>query len=108
MITLGLEESLRVKPSKGTRIACLSGVIWVTREGDPRDFILAHGEAVEVDSGVTMVTALEPTVISIAKRDRISWSRRIVNALQALGASTSARQTGADLTNALDVLRRHG
>jgi len=83
MITLGLQESLRVKPTKGTRIACLSGVIWVTREGDPRDFILAHGDAVEVGSGVTMVTALEPTVLSIVKRDRVSWARPVLRALHA-------------------------
>jgi len=84
MITLGSQESLRVKPAAGTRIACLSGVIWVTREGDLRDFILARGDAVEVGSGVTMVTALESTVLSIVKRDRLAWTRRVLRALHAV------------------------
>ena len=81
MIALGIEESVRIKPSHGTRIACLSGVVWFTREGDPRDFFLTHGDCVELEPGVTMLTALEPTVLSIAERDEPSWPRRIMAAL---------------------------
>jgi Protein of unknown function (DUF2917) len=82
MITLGPQQSLRVEPSNGNLIACHSGVIWVTREGDPRDFILSPGDSVEVGSGVTMVMALEPTVLSIAKRGGVSWPRRMLQALR--------------------------
>jgi DUF2917 family protein len=81
MIALGIEESVRIKPSHGTRISCLSGVIWLTREGDPRDYFLTHGDCIELEPGVTMLTALEPTVLSISEHDGLSWPRRLVAAL---------------------------
>lgn len=39
---LGRIKSFRF--SKGARIACLVGRIWVTAEGDPRDYVLEPGE----------------------------------------------------------------
>ena len=81
MIALGIEESMRIKPWHGTRIACLSGVVWFTREGDPRDLFLTHGDCVELEPGVTMLTALEPAVLSISERGAPSWPRRIMAAL---------------------------
>jgi hypothetical protein len=77
MIALGMQESVRIKPAQGTRIACLSGVIWFTREGDPRDFFLMHGDSIELGQEVTMFTALEPAILRICKRDVPSWPRRL-------------------------------
>lgn len=66
MIALEREASLRVEPGSRVEIACLSGVVWVTCEGDTRDFFLAHGESlVPPTRGVTMVTALEPATVRV-------------------------------------------
>jgi len=66
MITLEREASLRVEPGSRVEIACLSGVVWVTHEGDTRDFFLAHGESlVPPMRGVTMVTALESATVRL-------------------------------------------
>lgn len=39
----------------GTLITCLSGCVWVTRYGDPRDVILHAGSCFEVDGPGTVV-----------------------------------------------------
>jgi DUF2917 family protein len=66
MIALEREASLRVEPGSRIEIACLSGVVWVTHEGDTRDLFLAHGESlVPPMRGVTMVTALEPATVRL-------------------------------------------
>jgi hypothetical protein len=83
MIALGMQESVRIKPAQGTRIACLSGVIWFTREGDPRDFFLMHGDCIEPGPEVIMFTALEPAILRVSKRRRPSWSRRLAAAVHA-------------------------
>ena len=66
MIALEREASLRVEPGSRVEIACLSGVVWVTHEGDTRDLFLAHGESlVPPIHGVTMVTAIEPATVRV-------------------------------------------
>ncbi len=36
------QKSLIIRP--GSEIRCLEGILWVTQEGDPRDYILEPGE----------------------------------------------------------------
>ncbi len=67
MVKLRHEESMRVKRSGKTRITCIAGVAWVTNQGDLRDFILRRGECLDVGSGLTVITALEPTVVKVEK-----------------------------------------
>lgn len=74
MITLQANDSFRVK-RRDMRIACLSGVIWVTREGDLCDFILRSGDSLESGNGLTVATALERAVINVARRSPwwVTW-----------------------------------
>ena len=66
MIALEREASLRVEPGSRVEIACLSGVVWITHEGDTRDLFLAHGESLMPPMrGVTMVTALEAATVRL-------------------------------------------
>jgi len=91
MIALEREASLRVEPGTRIEIACLSGVLWVTQEGDWRDLFLGPGESFNLLArGVTLVTALEPASVrlldsgaerrvarrwwAILKRGLASWS----------------------------------
>ncbi len=82
MITLQANDSFRVK-RRDTRIACLSGVVWVTREGDPCDFILAPGDSLESGNGLTVATALERAVIKVARRSP-HWFTRLRASMQRL------------------------
>ncbi len=84
MFTLETEKSMRVEPAGAARIACHSGIAWVTCEGDPRDHILTPGQRVEVGSGTTMVTAFEPTVVSVTRLGEQFWRLKLWRALQGL------------------------
>jgi hypothetical protein len=79
MIALQREASLRVEPGSRVEIACLSGVVWVTHEGDTRDLFLAHGESlVPPVRGMTIVTALEPATVRVVDcAEQRSWWTRV-------------------------------
>jgi len=96
VITLDSQQSLRIERSGGARVACASGVVWLTREDDPRDFILAHGEMIELVRGLTMVTALEPSVVSVEKTAGGSWWREIGKTLRTGLQRLLPRATGVD------------
>jgi hypothetical protein len=53
----------------GARVHCLSGAVWVTREGDPVDHVLEAGEAfVSEGVGRLAIMALRPSCIRVEKR----------------------------------------
>ncbi len=53
----------------GARVECLSGRVWVTREGDPVDHVLEAGEAfVSRGVGRLAMMALRPSCIRVEKR----------------------------------------
>lgn len=69
MIALERETSLRVEPGTSVEITCLSGVVWVTQEGDSRDLFLARGEWLDLlPRGVALVTALEASTVRVLDR----------------------------------------
>jgi hypothetical protein len=99
MIALEREASLRVEPGARVEICCLSGALWVTQEGDPRDLFLARGESLALSPrGLTLVTALEPTTLRVAERSMAAapaavwWGRaaRIAALLKPRGAVVRA------------------
>ncbi len=79
MIALEREGSLRVEPGTRVEITCLTGVLWVTQEGDARDLFLGPGESFKLlPRGVTLVAALEPATVrllDIGAEPRIARSR---------------------------------
>ena len=49
----------RVARAGGRRVECLSGSIWITEDGDPRDNVLAPGEAYVLERrGDALLSAL--------------------------------------------------
>ena len=51
--------SLGLQRHAGDRIECVSGVVWVTQDGDLRDIVLNAGESFRLDrSGRALVSAL--------------------------------------------------
>jgi hypothetical protein len=99
MIALERETSLRVEPGTCVEIACLSGILWVTQQGDLRDLFLGPGELLELSPrGRTLVTALEPSLVRIvdagtappARRAWWAWVERGSALLARLRARTTA------------------
>jgi hypothetical protein len=42
------------------RLRVLDGTVWLTRSGDPHDYILASGEELEMERGALVIEALTP------------------------------------------------
>ena len=83
MIALKAQETLRIKPRRTTRIECMSGVLWITREGDLRDFVVAPGESIEIDRGLTIALALEPATVRVVRQQPLrSWLRAVFRPLR--------------------------
>jgi len=106
MIGLEREASVRVEPGTRIEIACLSGVLWVTQEGDYRDLFLAPGESLELlPRGATLVTALESSTLRAVDRGvrRGLWRRWWGNAKRA--TSTVVIRPGAALLDYQHAIR---
>src|SRR5689334_5994533 len=69
MIALDANRSLRVEHAAVLEIECLSGVLWITREGDLHDRFIGPGESFNpTGRGVTLATALERSLIRVVER----------------------------------------
>jgi len=61
-------QILNVRGGVGHVIACHSGSIWVTQEGELRDIVLGAGESFAFErKGPVLVQALEQSAISFAR-----------------------------------------
>ena len=86
MVTLKLDQSLRIRRSGTTRITCVAGRAWVTNQGDLRDFVLERGESVDATRGLTIIMALEPTVIDIEETRATLRLKRLLRMRKAIAA----------------------
>jgi len=60
---------LRLASAPGERVECLSGVLWVTQDGDPRDVVLEAGDAFDFDRpGGSVVSALADSRLLLLAR----------------------------------------
>jgi hypothetical protein len=60
---------VRIKDGRGLMVRVVSGEVWITEEGDPRDRFVTAGRHVRiVSSGVTLVSALSRSSISLSSR----------------------------------------
>lgn len=58
-----------VPDASSRAVTCDEGVLWLTVDGDPRDFVLEPGRTFETqDHGRVLIYALAPSRISIADR----------------------------------------
>ncbi|MBW8906231.1 MAG: DUF2917 domain-containing protein [Betaproteobacteria bacterium] len=57
---------LRIEDEPGTSIRVWSGALWVTQEGDARDYYLTAGQSLTVERrGTTIATAMHSARISV-------------------------------------------
>jgi hypothetical protein len=69
MIALDAECSLRFEHAAVLEIQCLSGVLWITCEGDLCDRFIGPGESFNPSGrGLTLATALERSLVRVVER----------------------------------------
>ena len=50
----------RVRRPLGRRVECVTGALWVTQDGDPRDIVLSPGDSFVFDQrGDALISALD-------------------------------------------------
>ena len=63
-LLLGKHESIRLHDAAGTRVRTLRGELWITQDGDPKDYFLPTGEELIVAvPGLVLIQALEPAEV---------------------------------------------
>ena len=81
-VTLPPTSVIAVQDGAGTRIRCLSGVLWVTQEGELKDSIVRAGDMLTLHKpGRTVISALE-----LASLTLMGPEPREAHALQRTGA----------------------
>ena len=69
---------VRIEDGRGMLVRVMSGDVWITEEGDPRDRFVTAGRYVRiVSSGVTLVSAISRSSISLSSPYEQGFARRI-------------------------------
>jgi hypothetical protein len=77
-LVLARDGMVAVRDARGTRITCLTGALWITQDNYANDFIIGPGESHTVDyAGLTLVSALEPSTLSLRPAPA-PWGQRIL------------------------------
>lgn len=57
-------------PSEVTRIICVRGLLWITQEGDPTDYVLHRGQSfVPQTAGLVLVEGMHASLIRLVSRE---------------------------------------
>jgi len=57
---LGHRETIGLRDATGTLVQCLRGVLWITQNGDRKDYFLGAGETLKLDrAGLALIHAAE-------------------------------------------------
>lgn len=66
LLALEIGQVVTLDDAAGHRISTRSGTVWVTEEGNRKDFIVGPGEVLVLKSdGRTVLQALQPAWVSI-------------------------------------------
>lgn len=80
-IVLAREGMIALRDARGVRISCVKGVLWITQDNTMKDFIVGAGQTHTIDySGLTLVTALEPTTLSVGE-PKPGFAARVLNSV---------------------------
>jgi len=75
---IGRGASLRVEDGAGILVYVWEGELWVTQEGDPRDYFVAPGRWFRIDSGgTTLMYATRRTHAALTAPAPERYARRI-------------------------------
>lgn len=77
-LVLGTREMSKLNAARGATVHVRSGCVWLTQHNDPKDHILNPGDAMALNGrGVTIVTALEPTLLDLYRQDPVAVREQI-------------------------------
>ena len=66
VLSLEAGQLFTLDDARGTRIQSREGTLWITEEGEPRDFVVGPGEAFFVTRpGRTLVQAVAPARVAL-------------------------------------------
>lgn len=68
-------EALRLSGAEGRRISAVSGALWITRDGDPRDIVVENGADLLLDRADGVVVQALGGPALVAFEDGINLSR---------------------------------
>lgn len=84
VIRLERSRPLRLQRANGRRLSVVSGTVWITQQGDPRDPVLEAGETFRFDDdGLALVTPLGGAAQVVLETEPASPSRRALKKLRA-------------------------
>jgi len=67
---LAAHDTIRVAHPVGWTVRCLTGLLWLTHDGDPKDLILKSGEQYRADRrSMLLVQALEESRVELMSAD---------------------------------------
>lgn len=97
-IGVGEGECLRLESPKDLQLRARRGTVWITVDGDPRDFVLEPGQSLMIERDApALVSALHGTAVIEALRlpqatTHRSWRRAM---MAAAWAAARGRATGS-------------
>ena len=60
-------RGLTLSDAAGREVTCLTGTVWLTMEGDPRDVVLEAGASFVIDrDGLTILAAQAPSEVTVS------------------------------------------
>ncbi len=69
-------ELLRMSGNIGAEIVCHAGMLWITQEGDPRDYVLAAGDCFLIGSrGLVLIESLPADRRAVSLQGKRGWAR---------------------------------
>ena len=67
---LAAHATIRIADPPGYNVTCLTGLLWLTHDGDPKDLILQPGEQYQADRRSTLlVHALQDSGLALMSAD---------------------------------------
>jgi len=98
VLRLGQHHNLTLRGADGSCIHVHWGRVWVTRNGDLKDYIVGSGESLAIDrTGTTLVTAMTESGLSVMERCKPATGESDA-AVPAIGIAVTARD---DIASAL-------
>ena len=79
VIQLAENRPLAFRGGRGVHLECTEGMVWLTVEGQPGDFLLAKGERLRIDNnGLALVEGLPSGAIRLVSEApwAIRWANR--------------------------------
>ena len=66
--SLGRGSLMRIEDARGALVHVWEGAVWITQEGDERDYFVPAGKSFRVSGdGLTVVSAIQRSLVALAQ-----------------------------------------